>query len=104
MINHPKWNAIPADVALVMPRRMRRGHEHLSAPAAVLTNVFGGEGVTTAEVILIAETPADALGGEALLSGKPEVLFEDAVGDAGFPTAAATVPSANPRPPGWSHR
>ena len=94
----------PAEVALGVARRERQGHEHLSGPAAVLPHAVLDDNVSAVETELVPEPLEDVLGGVALLSGKLEILFEDAVDDPGFPTAVATAPSANPRPPGWSHR
>ena len=91
---------VPAKVALGMPRRMSQGHEHFSGPAAVFANVFLDDGVPTEEVILVSEPFEDVLCGEAQLSGKLEILLEEAVDDPGLPTAVAKAPSANPRPPG----
>ena len=88
------------EVALDMPQRMSQEHEHSSVPAAVLANVFLNDGVPTEEVILVSERFEDVLCGEAQLSGKLELLLEDAVDDPGLPTAVAKAPSANPRPPG----
>ena len=90
----------PVEVALGMPRRMSQGHEHSSGPAAVLPNVFLNDGVPTEEVILVSGPFENVLCGEAQLSGKLEILLEDAVDDPGLLTAVAKAPSANPRPPG----
>ena len=85
---------------LVSTSRTRQGHEHFSGPAAVLANAFLDDGVPSEEVILVFEPFEDVLCGEAQLSGKLEILLEDAVDDPGLPTAVATAPSANPHPPG----
>ena len=91
----------PVEVAMGMPRRMSQRHEHFSGPAAVLANVFLDDGVPTEEVILVSDPfEEDVLCGEAQLSGKLEIILEDAVDDPGLPTAVAKAPSANPRPPG----
>ena len=63
-----------AEVALGMPRRMSQGHVHFSGQAAVLANVFLNDGIPTEEVILVSEPFEDVFCGEALLSGKLEIL------------------------------
>jgi len=50
----------------------------------VLANVFLDDGVPTEAVILVSEPFEDVPYGEALLSGKLEIPFEDAVDDPGL--------------------
>ena len=93
------WTAL-AKGGLVSTSRTRQGNEHFYGPAAVLAHLFLGDGVPIQDVILVPEPLGDMLSGEALLSGRLEIILEDAVDDTGIPIAVAKAPSANLRPPG----
>ena len=72
-----------AEVALGVARRMGQRHEHLPGLAAVLPDVVLDRGVSAFEPVFVPQPLEDALGGVPLLPGKPEVIFQDPVDDAG---------------------
>ena len=72
-----------AEVALGVARRVGQRHEHLPCLAAALPHVFLDRGVSAVGTVLVPEPLEHALGGVALLSGKPEVILQDVVDDTG---------------------
>ena len=71
------------EIALGVPRRMGKRNEHFLGLAAALPYVVLDDGVLAVEPVLVPEPLVDAFRRVALLPGKPEVLFEDLVDDAG---------------------
>ena len=67
-----------------MARRVGERHEHLPRLAAVLPHVVLDRGVPTAEPVLVPEPLEDTFGSVALLLGKPQVVFQNPVDDAGI--------------------
>ena len=63
-----------SEVALRVSGRMHERHEHLTCPAAVLSDVVLDDRVPAVEAVLVPQPVVDALGGVALLPGKAESL------------------------------
>ena len=71
------------EVALVAPRRMGQGHEHLPRLAAGLADVVLYDGVPAVAPVLVPEPLEDALGGVALLPGNAMIIVQNLVDYAG---------------------
>ena len=63
-----------SEVALGVSGGMRERHEHLTRPAAMLSDVVLDDRVPAVEAILVPQSVVDALGRVALLPGKAESL------------------------------
>ena len=63
-----------SEVALRLSGRMHERHEHLTCPAAVLSDVVLDDRVPAVEAVLVPQSVVDALGSVALLPGKAESL------------------------------
>ena len=72
-----------AEIALGMARRMGQRNEHFLGLAVALPDLVFDYGISAVEAVLVPEPLENAFGRVALLPGKPEVLFEDPVYDAG---------------------
>ena len=72
-----------SEVALRVSGRMHERHEHLTCPAAVLSDVVLDDRVPAVEAVLVPQSLVDALGRVALLPGKVEVILEYPVYDPG---------------------
>ena len=70
-----------SEVALRVSGRMRERHEHLTCPAAALSDVVLDDRVPAVEAVLVPQSVVDALGGVPLLPGKVEVILEYPVYD-----------------------